>query len=67
MDKYHVNDFLPNIVIHNKMTGWETRDPRQGYRILPSGWFPYGFNIVGRLRPLHEAGQAVGLQGRWAY
>ena len=43
MDKYPVNDFLRNIVIHNtlsicdKMVGWGTRDPRQGYRILPSG------------------------------
>ena len=30
-------------------------------RILPFGWFPCGFNEVGRLGSLHEAGQALGL------
>ena len=38
-----------------------------GYRIASSDWFPCGFNIVGFLGPLHEAGQAVGLHGQWAY
>ena len=32
-----------------------------GSKILPSGWFPCGFDIVGRPGPLHEAGQALGL------
>ena len=36
-------------------------------RIAPSGGFPCGFNIVGRLRPLHEVGHAMGLRGRQAY
>ena len=31
-----------------------------GFRILPFGWLPDGFNMVGRLGPLHKAGQAVG-------
>ena len=29
----------------------------------PSGGFPCGFNIVGRLEPLHEVGKVVGLHG----
>ena len=37
-----------------------------GSRTAPSGGFLCGFNIVGRLGPLHEAGQAVGLCGRRA-
>ena len=62
VDKYPVGDFFPNIVIHNslsicgKMAGWETRDPRRGSRTAPSSRFPCGFNIVGRLEPLHEVG-----------
>ena len=38
-----------------------------GSRTAPFGGFPCGFNTVGRLGPLHEAGQAVGLHGRRAY
>ena len=38
-----------------------------GSRTAPSGGFPYGFNIVGHLGSLHEAGQEVGLCGRRAY
>ena len=48
MDKYHVSDFLPNIVIHNtisicgRMVGWGSRDPKWvlgfyhlvGYRVI---------------------------------
>ena len=62
MDKYPMLDFLPNIVIHNilsicgKMADWGTRDPKRGSRTLPYGWFPCGFNMVGCLGQLHEAG-----------
>ena len=38
-----------------------------GSRTAPSSGFRCGFNTVGRLGPLHEAGQAVGLRGRRAY
>ena len=38
-----------------------------GSRTAPFDGFPCGFNIVGRLGPLHEAGQAVGLRGRRSY
>ena len=34
-----------------------------GFRIALSGGFSCGFNTVGRLGPLHEVGQAVGLRG----
>ena len=72
MDKYLVSDFLLNIVIHNtlficgRMAGWGTRDPK-GSRILLFGWFSCGSDIVGRHGPLHEAGHAMSLRGRWAY
>ena len=38
-----------------------------GSRTVPSGGFLCGFNIVGCLGLLHEAGQVVGLRGRRAY
>ena len=34
-----------------------------GFETALSGGFSCGFNTVGRLRPLHEVGQAVGLRG----
>ena len=34
-----------------------------GFGTALSGGFPCGFNTVGRLGPLHEVGQAVGLRG----
>ena len=34
-----------------------------GFGTALSGGFPCGFNTVGRLRPLHEVGQAVVLRG----
>ena len=43
------------------MAGWGVSGPQTGSRTAPSGGFPCGFNTVGRLRPLHEVGQAVGL------
>ena len=47
------------------MVGWGDLGSRTGSRTAPSGGFPCGFNIVGRLWPLHEAGHAVGLLGKW--
>ena len=38
-----------------------------GFRTVLSGGFPCGFSVMGRLGPLHEVGQAMGLCGRWAY
>ena len=38
-----------------------------GFKIIPSSQFPYDFNMVGRLGPLHEEGQALGLHEHWAY
>ena len=34
-----------------------------GFGTTLSGGFPCGFNTMGRHRPLHEVGQAVGLRG----
>ena len=34
-----------------------------GFWSALAGGFPCGFNTVGRLEPLHEVGQAVGLCG----
>ena len=34
--------------------------PQMGSRTAPSGGFPYGFNTVGCLGPLHEAGAGNG-------
>ena len=36
--------------------------PQTGSRAVPSGWFPCGFHIAGRLGPLHMVGQAEGLR-----
>ena len=49
------------------MAGWGDSGSQTGSRTASSGGFPCGFNIGGRLGPLHEAGQAVDLRGRWAY
>ena len=49
------------------MAGWRDLGSHTGFRIAPSGGFPCGFSIVGRLGPLHEADHAMGLRGRWAY
>ena len=45
------------------MAGWGVSGPKTGYRVTPSCGFPCDFNTVGRLEPLYEAGQAVGLRG----
>ena len=57
------NKFL----ICGKMAGCGDLGPQTGSRSAPSGGFPCGFNIVGLLGLLHEAGQAMGLHGRQAY
>ena len=49
------------------MVGWGDSGSQTGSRTAPSGGFLCGFNIVDRLGPLHEAGQAVDLRGRRAY
>ena len=49
------------------MAGWGDLGSHTGFRNAHSGGFPCGFSVVGRLGPLHEAGQAVGLRGRRAY
>ena len=38
-----------------------------GSKTAPFGGFSCGFDIVGRLGPLHEAGQVVGLHGFRVY
>ena len=45
------------------MAGWGDSRSQTGSRTTPFGGFLCGFNIVGRLGQLHEAGQAVGLRG----
>ena len=58
---------------HNKFSicgeiaGWGDLGSQTGSKTAPSGGFPCDFNTVGRLEPLHEAGQAVGLHGCRAY
>ena len=58
---------------HNKfpicgeIAGWGDLGSQTGSKTAPSGGFPCDFNTVGRLEPLHEAGQAVGLHGCRAY
>ena len=49
------------------MADWGVSGPQTGSRTAPSSGFPCDFNIVGRLGPHHEVGQAVGLRGRRAY
>ena len=44
-----------------EMASWGDLGSHTGSKTAPSGGFPCGFNTVGRLRPLHEAGR------RWAY
>ena len=59
-----------------KVAGWEDSGSHTGFKTAPSGGFPCGFSVVGRLGPLHEVGrlgplhkadQKVGLRGRRAY
>ena len=50
-----------------EMAGWGDSGSQTGSRTAPSGGFLCGFNIVGHLGPIHEAGQAMGLRGRRAY
>ena len=45
------------------MAGWRDSGSQTGSRTTPSDGFLCGFNIVGRLGPLNEVGQAMGLCG----
>ena len=38
------------------MADWEDSGSQTGSRTTPSGGFLCGFNIVGRLKPVHEGG-----------
>ena len=68
MDKYLLCVFSHNkIPICGEMTDWGDSGSQKGFRIAPFCGFLCGFNIVGRLESLHEAGQAVGLRGQRAY
>ena len=68
IDKYLLCVFSYNkFPTCSEMTGWGDSGSHTGARTTPSGGFLYGFNIVGRLGPLHEAGQTVGLWRRRAY
>ena len=49
------------------MVGWGDSGSRTSFRTAPSGGFPCGFSVMGRLGPVHEAGQAVDLHGCRAY
>ena len=68
-----MRNFLLNIFIHNKfpicgrMAGWGTRDPKQSLGLYCLVSSSHGFNTVGRLRPFHDVGHAMGPYGRWAY
>ena len=67
-DKYLLCIFSHNkFPICGKMVSWGDSGSQTGSRTAPSGGFPCGFNIVGRLGLLHEAGQTMGLRGRRAY
>ena len=61
------------IFSHNKfpicgeMAGWGDSGSQTTSRTAPFGGFPCDFTIVGRLGPLHEAGNAMGLCRRRAY
>ena len=66
-DKYLLSVFSHNkFLICGKMVGWGDSGSQTGSRTAPSSRFPCGFNIVGRLGPLHEAGHAGGMHGRRA-
>ena len=62
-DKYLLCIFSHNkFPICDEMAGWGDSGSQTGSRTALSGEFFYGFNIMGRLGPLHEVGQAVGLR-----
>ena len=62
-DKYLLCVFSHNkFPICGEMAGWGVSGPQTGSKTALSGGFPCGFNTVGCLELLHEAGQAVGLR-----
>ena len=65
MDKYLLCVFFHNkFPIYGKIVSWGDSGSQTSSRIAPSCGFLCGFNIVGRLGPIHEAGHAVGLRGQ---
>ena len=48
--------------ICGEVADWGDSRSHMGFGTALSGGFPCGFNTVGRLGPLHEARQAVGLR-----
>ena len=68
-EKYLFCEFSHNkFPICGKMVNWGGDSGSQtGSKTAPSGGFPFDFNIVGRLRPLHEASHVMGLRGRQPY
>ena len=67
-DKYLLCLFSDNkFLICGEMVGWGDSGSQMGSRTALSSGFLCGFNIVGRLGPLHDASQAVGLRGCPAY
>ena len=68
MDQYLLCVFSHNkFFIGGEMADWGDSGSQTGLRTAPSCGFPCGFNIVGCLGPLHEAGQAVGQRRLRAY
>ena len=62
MDKYLLCVFSHNkFLICGEMAGWGDLGSHTGFKTTPSNEFSCGFNIVGCLGPLLEAGKTVGL------
>ena len=49
------------------MADWGDSGSHTGVRTALSGGFSCGFSVMGRLGPLHEASQTMGLCGRGDY
>ena len=61
------NIYILRIFSYGEVAGWGDSGSHTGFRTALSGGFPCGFNVIGRLGPLYEAGQTMGLCGHWAY
>ena len=62
-----MNIYFAYFPICGEVVGRGDSGSHTGFRTALSGRFPCGFSVMGRLGPLHEAGQAMGLCGRWVY
>ena len=62
-----MNIYFAYFPICGEVAGWGDSGSHTGFRTALSGGFPCGFSVMGRLGPLHEAGQAMSMCGRWAY